>query len=332
LVIDIHAHYLPESAVRAHETGSDWHGTSIERGRDGVPVAVWNGRPFEFGSPVHFQTMDERVALSARRGVDTEVLSLLPPLFRYDRPGPDGIAAARELNDELSALTQRYPGRFLGLAALPMQVPDAAADELRRALALPGMVGVTIGTHVAGTNLDADELEPFFAAADEAAALVLVHPIAPRDRSALDSFYLRNVIGNPLETTIAAASLMASGRLERHERMTVCLAHGGGYTCAAAGRLTHAHSVRHELAGLGTRLPTELVRRFLYDSLTHDELALRQLIDTVGSDRVVLGTDFPADMGQPDAAAEIGASDLLTAAEKDAILRGNLHRLLPIAH
>lgn len=332
MVIDIHAHYLPESAVRAHDTGSNWYGTSIERGRDGVPVAVWNGRPFEFGSTVHFQRMDERVGLSLARGVDTEVLSILPPLFRYDRPAPDGIVAARELNDELSELTQRYPGRFLGLAALPMQAPDAAADELRRALALPGIVGVTIGTHVNGANLDAAQLEPFFAAADEAAAVILVHPIAPRDRSALDNFYLRNVIGNPLETTIAAASLMASGRLERHENLTVCLAHGGGYTCAAAGRLNHAHSVRHEFAGLGTLAPIDLVRRFLYDSLTHDALTLRQLVDTVGADRVVLGTDFPADMGQPDAAAAIGANDLLDADEKRAILGGNLDKLLPTAH
>ena len=330
LVIDVHAHHLPESAVAARETGSDWYGTTITSGRDGFPVAVWNQKPFEFGSTLHFRPFEERLEQSAVRGVDTEVLSILPPLFRYDRPAGEAIVAARELNDELSALTQRFPGRLLGLASLPLQAPDAAAEELRRALALPGIVGVTIGTHVNGANLDAVELEPVFAAADEAHAFVLVHPIAPRDRAALDGYYLRNIIGNPLETTVAAASLLASGRMDRHPGLTVCLAHGGGYFCAAAGRLSHAHGVRHELAHSPARHAREVARRFFYDSLVHDDLTLRQLVDSAGADRVLLGTDFPADMGQTDAATTISRNDLLTADEKSAILGGNARRLLPL--
>jgi len=327
-VIDIHAHYLPESAVAAHDTGSEWFGTSIEKGRDGVPVAVWNGKPFEFGSTLHFRPIEERLAQSAARGVDTEVLSLLPPLFRYDRAAGEGVVAARELNDELSALTGRFPGRLLGLASVPLQDPDAAAAELVRAIALPGIVGVTIGTHVDGVNLDAPELEPVFAAASESRTFVLIHPIAPRDRGALDGYYLRNVIGNPLETTIAAASLLASGRMDRHPGAEICLAHGGGYLCAAAGRLSHAHRVRHELAKTPSRTAQDLVRRFSYDTLVHDALTLRQLVDSAGADRVLLGTDFPADMGQPDAATIIADDDLLTAAEKNAVLDQNARRLL----
>ena len=328
MAIDIHAHYLPESAVAAHASGSEWFGTSIEEGRDGVPVAIWNGKPFEFGSALHFRPIEERLAQSALRGVDTEVLSLLPPLFRYDRTAGEGIVAARELNDELSALTSRFPGRLLGLATLPLQDPDAAAAELARAIALPGIVGVTIGTHVNGVNLDAPELEPVFAAASESRTFVLIHPIAPRDRGALDDYYLRNVIGNPLETTIAAASLLASGRMDRHPGAEICLAHGGGYLCGAVGRLSHAHRVRHELADTPSRSPHDLVRRFSYDSLVHDALTLRQLVDSAGADRVLLGTDFPADMGQPDAATVIANDELLTAAEKHAVLDQNARRLL----
>ena len=315
--------------MAAHRAGIDWFGTSIEEGRDGVPVAVWNGKPFEFGSALHFRPIEERLAQSAERGVDTEVLSLLPPLFRYDRAAGDGVAAARDLNDELSELTTRFPGRLKGLASVALQAPDAAADELRRALALPGIVGVTIGTHVAGTNLDAPELEPFFAAADEAAAFVFIHPIAPRDRGALDAHYLRNIIGNPLETTIAATSLLAGGRAHRHERIELCLAHGGGYTCAAAGRLRHAQGVRAELRDMAPSSAQELVRRFRYDTLVHDEATLRQLVDAAGIDNVLLGTDFPADMGQPDAAADIRANPLLTSEERDAILAGNARRIIP---
>lgn len=326
--IDIHAHYLPESAVAAHASGADWYGTSIQSGRDGVPVAVWDGKPFEFGSALHFRPIEERLAQSEARGVGTEVLSLLPPLFRYDRAAEEGIIAARELNDELSALTQRFPGRLLGLASLPLQAPAAAADELARAVALPGIVGVAIGTHVRGVNLDAPELEPVFAAASDAGAFVFIHPIAPRDRGALDQHFLRNVIGNPFETTVAAASLVASGRLDHHAGIDICLAHGGGYFCSAAGRLAHAERVRPEFGGNGSHSAADLIGRFYYDTLVHDSLTLRQLMDAAGADRVLLGTDFPADMGQDDAATAIGGDPAISADEKDAVLHGNARRVL----
>lgn len=328
MTIDIHAHFLPESALAAHKAGTAWHGIEFERGRDGVPVAVSDGRRFAFGSPVHFEPIEARIALTGDRGVDTEVLSLLPPLFRYDRPIADGIVAAHDHNDELSALTERFPGKFLGLATVPLQSPEAAADEVVRSLGLPGIVGITIGTHVNGVNLDAEALLPFFEALEQANALVLVHPIAPRDRSALDDYYLRNVIGNPLETTIASASLMASGRLDAFPNVTFCLAHGGGYTCAAIGRLDHAHSIRHEFDSIRASAPRDLLRRFLFDTLVHDELTLRQLIDAVGVDRVVLGTDFPADMGQGDGAAVVRGLPFLSDLDKESILSGNIERLL----
>lgn len=330
MTIDIHAHFLPESAVAAHQAGTTWHGIEFERGRDGVPVAVSNDHRFAFGSPVHFEPMENRIALSQERGVDTEVLSLLPPLFRYDRSIADGVVAAKDHNDELSALTQRFPGRFLGLATVALQSPDAAAEEVVRSLSLPGIVGITIGTHVTGVNLDAESLQPFFDALEQVSALVLIHPIAPRDRAALDNYYLRNVIGNPLETTIASASLMASGRLDQLPNVTFCLAHGGGYTCAASGRLNHAHSVRHEFDSVRASAPRELLRRFLFDTLVHDELTLKQLVEAVGVDRVVLGTDFPADMGQADAAAMVRQLTFLSAAEKSSILSDNVQRFIPV--
>src|SRR5690606_30995086 len=138
----------------------------------------------------------------------------------------------------------------------------------------------------------------------------------------------RNAIGNPLETTIAAASLMLSGRLAQLPRLQICLAHGGGYVAAALGRLEHTWKVRKEVEKTPDRSPAQLYRRFFYDSLTHDERTLRHLVDFVGVDRVVLGTDFPADMGMTNAALEIAASTAFTDAEKDAILGGNLARAL----
>jgi aminocarboxymuconate-semialdehyde decarboxylase len=330
VTIDVHAHYLPESAVRAEARNEVWHGTSFERGPGGVPVAQTGDRRFVFGSPVHFEPMADRVALMDARRVDTEVLSLLPPLFRYYLPRSEGAAAARALNDELSDLTQRFPGRFLGLATVPLQDVDAAVAELERASRLPGLVGVTVGTHVNGENLDAPGLAPFWSAAQALRSFVFIHPIGPRDRGALDSYYLRNVIGNPLETTIAASSLMLSGRLDEMPDVTVCLAHGGGYTCTAVGRMDWAHQARGDASSGTASRPRDLYRRFLYDSLTHSDLGLRQLVDSVGADRVVLGTDFPADMGRTDAVAELQASTSFSTEEKEAILSGNLQRCLPV--
>jgi aminocarboxymuconate-semialdehyde decarboxylase len=326
--IDVHAHFLPESGRQAYAGGTDWHGTRFSRDRAGVLVSERDGKRFRFGSPQHFEPMARRVERMAARGVDTELLSLLPPLFGYTAPAGDAAAAARDVNDELSALSNGFPGRFLGLATLPLQDVPAAVAELGRAMALPGVVGVAIGTHIAGTNLDAPELVPFWRAAHELRAFVFVHPLAPRDRAALDGYYLRNIIGNPYETTIAAASLILSGRLAELPGLPVCLAHAGGYLPAAIGRLEHAYRARPDTAAGTDRSPREQARRFLYDTLNHDQPGLRHLADLLGADRIVLGTDFPADMGQLEAVADIEGSPLFTDQEKAAMLGGNLRREL----
>lgn len=225
-------------------------------------------------------------------------------------------------------LSTRFPGRFLGLATLPLQDVDAAVDELVRVMTLPGMVGVAIGTHINGVNLDAEELAPFWRAAHDLEAFVFIHPMDQRGGEALGHYYLRNVIGNPFETTVAAASLMLSGRLADLPHLQVCLAHGGGYVLAAMGRLAHAYRVRSETPGATDQSPREQFRRFLYDTLNHDEQGLRHMVDVLGVDRVVLGTDFPADMGQSEAVAEIGGSPLFTEQEKAAMLGGNLAAIL----
>lgn len=326
--IDVHAHFLPESGRRAHESGTDWHGTMFSRNDAGILVSETAGKQFVFGSPQHFESMAQRVSRMDARGVDTEMLSLLPPLFRYEVPAADNVAAAKDVNDELSGLAARFPGRFLGLGTVPLQDVDASVSELERAMGLPGIAGVAIGTHINGVNLDDDRLLPFLVAAERLGAFVFIHPMDQRGQGPLGRYYLRNAIGNPLETTIAAASLMMSGRLAALPRLHVCLAHGGGYVAAGLGRLEHTYQVRKEVEKHPAHSPLALYRRFFYDSLTHDERTLRHLVDFVGVDRVVLGTDFPADMGMTDAAIDIGQSAAFTDAEKAAILGGNLVSVL----
>ncbi|ASW55596.1 amidohydrolase family protein [Plantactinospora sp. KBS50] len=326
--VDVHCHFLPESGRRARERGTDWHGTLFSVNDAGILVSQTGSERFTFGSPRHFESMERRVERMDDRGIDTEMLSLLPPLFRYDVPAADNIAASRDVNDELSELTKRFPGRFLGLGTLPLQDVEASVAEIERAMALPGMAGFAIGTNINGANLDEESLAPFFTAAQDLGAFIFIHPMDQRHTGSLDRYYLRNTIGNPLETTTAAASLMLSGRLAQLPRLNVCLAHGGGYVAAALGRLEHTYRVRKEVEKTPEHSPAALYRRFFYDCLTHDERTLRHLVDFVGADRVVIGTDYPADMGMTDAAREIAASAAFTDDEKAAILGGNLAAVL----
>ena len=298
-VVDVHAHLFPQSAVRAERAGAAWFGSTFPAvGADAPQVVRTGDRTVELGSAVHREPPEDRIRRMDDAGVTMQVVSLLPPLFRYELPPDVGLAAARAVNDEIADMVRRWPDRFAGLATLPLQDPDASVAELERAVAV-GLSGFALGTHVAGADLDAPALRPVFRAADRLRAFVLCHPANPRGGDCLRGSYLSNVIGNPLETTLAFSRLVLGGVLDEAPRMTLCLVHGGGYVAAAAGRLDHAYAVRTETTG-SARPPSDYLRSVHVDSLTHDARSLRELVDRLGPDRVLLGSDYPADMGAAD--------------------------------
>src|SRR5437763_8960580 len=174
-----------------------------------------------------------------------------------------------------------------------MQAPKLAADELRHAMGKLGLRGVHIGSNVAGKNLDDPELEPVWATAAELGAFILLHPINVAGADRLSSYYLTNLIGNPLDTTIAAACLVFSGVMERHPQLKICLAHGGGFVPYQAGRLVHGWQVRTEPKRKLTKPPTDSLKRFYFDTIVHSKEALEFLVDTAGADQVLLGSDYP---------------------------------------
>lgn len=262
-----------------------------------------------------------------RLRVDMQVVSLNPILFRYYLDRAHAIDAARDVNDEIADMASRWPDRFAGFATLPMQDVSAAVTELQRAVESLGMVGAAIGTHVLGANFDEEHLFPLFEAAESLGAALFVHPAASRMGDSLPRYHMRNYIGNPTETTIAIGSLVFGGVLDRLPDLKLCFAHGGGYACWAAARFDHGFGVRPEARERASRLPSEYLRTLYFDSLVHGYGNLRQLIDNVGSDRVVLGSDYPADMGQPDPVTWIEGSDL-SHAEKRAVLGENASKLL----
>jgi aminocarboxymuconate-semialdehyde decarboxylase len=326
-VIDVHAHLLPRSAIAAAETGEDWFGSRVERDELGRPRIVTGDYQVSLGGQVHWESIQRRVERMEGMGVDRQVLSLNPILFRYYLDPVHAAQASAAINDEIAGIVADHPDRFSGFGALPLQDVPRAVAELERVMSTPGMVGVAVGTHVNGANWDEPHLFPVLEAASELGAIVFIHPAASRLKEALPRYHMRNYIANPTETTIAVGSIIFGGVLDRLPDLDLVLAHGGGYTCWAFARFDHGYKVRAEAREHAAGLPSEYLARMWYDSLVHGHGNLRRLIEVVGVDRVVLGTDFPADMGQPEPVAWIEGSDL-SEAERAAVLGGNARGLL----
>ncbi len=326
--IDVHAHLLPRAAIAAHERGEDWFGTRLEV-RPRRLAAITHGRRAQLGSLDHLQPTQARLRQMDRRRVHVQVLSLLPPLFGYHLPPEVAAPRARAVNEELAGIVREYPGRFRGLATLPLQDTPAALAELEHATEVLGLDGIAVGTNVHGRDWDDPNLFPVLARAAELGALVFIHPMDVRVGKAVARYYLSNLLGNPFETTLAAAALIFGGVFDRVPDLKVCLAHGGGYSCMGVGRMDHGAVVRPEPRAAGVRgLPREYLQRMSFDTLTHSHHALRLVLEIVGSSQLVLGSDYPADMGEEDPVGFVEACAGLTDAERSAILHGNAARLL----
>lgn len=327
-IIDVHAHVFPRQAIEASGSGRPWHGSLVEQSASGAPITLTDGKRQVYGSSLHYQGPEARIEQMDELGIDVQVLSVLPPLFRYELPREIAIPAARDINDDIAALSEQWPDRFLGLATLPLQDTAAALVELDRAMDDLGLIGVEIGTYVNDRNHDDPELFPVFEALAERQAFVFCHPSHPRGGSTMKRYFLSNLIGNPWETSVAMASMLFGGPIERLPGLSVCFAHGGGFGVFDIGRLQHGWEVRREPHEHVTTAPMDLIDRIYVDSLVHNPRALKYLLDTVGGTNVMLGTDFPADMGPTDPVGEIVGAATLTSEEKDAVLRGNAARLL----
>ena len=326
--IDIHAHHVPQSLWRAAEAGREWHGFRHEPG-PGLGTFVGGGKRTAFSSPKVRLTVDERLKDMDAQGVDVHVLSIHTPFFGHHLDGATGLALAREVNDEIAGLTRAHPRRFAGLATLPVQDVKAAIGELERAVTVLGLKGAELDTHVNGEQWDDPKFLPFFKAAEAMGAVLFFHPQpdhnflmqrTPRDR-------LFNSLGVILDDAILVAILISGGVLEACPDLRVCVAHGGGPACFAMGRLDRGWHSRPDVRRI-PQPPSAYQRRLYYDTVTGSEEALRFLLDQVGSDRVVLGSDWPFVGWDPSAVGWVQALRSLTAEEKERILWRNLETLL----
>ncbi|HEY4277362.1 MAG TPA: amidohydrolase family protein [Conexibacter sp.] len=306
-VVDAHTHFIPLEFVELLRAGGGPPGLEVldRKGRDPL-VRHPNGLAY----PVlpAFSDLSEKLAQMDRDGIDVSLCSISPSLLLYDADPEQTLLAHRAINDAGAALARRAGGRVRVLATVPLNAPQAAADELRRACGELGLVGVEIGPGAGGRQLDDPAYEPFFAVAEELGTTVMVHPyrnmIEPPGPD-LAGFHLANVLGNPFETTVAAFRLIVGGVLDRHPGLTFQLSHAGGAVPFQLGRLAHAYRVRQETRKHAHRDPIGYLDRFLFDSVIFNAVALRFLIERVGAHRVVFGTDLPFDMGDDEGLATL---------------------------
>jgi len=325
VIVDLHAHVIVPEITRDAAPAEEWRPRVYQE--DGAQVVELGGRPIRSlaGEFVH---VDAILDAEGAAGIDRVVLSPWVPLLYYGEEAEEGLSRCQIQNDALAALARSRPDRVAALGAVPLQDPELAARELDGMMHAGVLSGVEVAASVRGAYLGDDRFEPFWDAAEAGGALVFVHPTTRGfDLAALGDYYLWNTVGNPLETTVAAAHIIMAGVLERHPGLRVLLAHGGGALPALRGRLRHAHGFQEQARSRLREPPEESLRRLYYDTLTHDPELLRSLVEYVGPEHVVLGSDYPFDMGDPRPVESVRACALEPAAEA-AVLGGNAVRLL----
>ena len=328
--IDIHAHVVPQSLWKAIDAKQEWHGFRHEAG-EGLGTVVGGGMRTGFSSPKVRYTLEERLKDMDEQKVDVQVLSIHMPLVGYHLEAAQGLALAREVNDEIGATVRQSAGRLAGLATLPVQDVKSAIGELERVVAKLGLKGASLDTQVNGDQWDEPKFLPFFKAAEQMGAVLFYHP-QPQNNFLMQRIKrhgLFNSLGVILDDAIVTAVLICGGVLEKCPDLKVCIAHGGGPACYAMGRLDRNWHGRP--ATRSTPLPpSSYQKRLYYDTVTGSEEALRFLLDRVGADRVVLGSDWPFVPWHPSPVAWVQNLKSLTPEEKEKILWKNLAALLDI--
>jgi aminocarboxymuconate-semialdehyde decarboxylase len=329
-VIDVHAHIdvpaisglvqdQPGLAAEQAEQFATFGAESIKRN---IELMQTSYRPL-------LDDLGTRLAQMDASGVDIHAISVVPTLYHYwaDAPLANDIVAAA--NEHIAAAVAEKPDRLAGLATVALQHPELAADQLRMAHTQLGLRGAEISTTVAGRDLSDPELDPFWAVAEELGSFLFIHPWGCSLGSRLALGYLGNVIGQPAETTIALHHLVFGGVLDRFPGLKICAAHGGGYFPHYLGRADHAYQVRPE-SRLMARAPSEYLDTLYFDSLVYTEDGLSRLVSVAGADHILLGTDYPFDMGVTDPVERAAAAGL-PAADLTAILSGNAAALFGIS-
>jgi aminocarboxymuconate-semialdehyde decarboxylase len=320
-VIDLHAHINVKPAHERLRAGQGATATPPKPGSGGLSDKT--------RAPVLSQ-IDARLSSMDAMGIDITVLTPSPPRGFYKADEETATDVARITNDEVARIARDHQSRIVAVGNVALQHVDSAIAELDRAMAA-GHKGARISTNIAGAELGDRRFDPFWAHAENTGAIVFLHPQGFTEPKRLDSYYLDNAVGNPLETTLALAQMIFGGVFERYPKLKLVAAHGGGYFPFYLGRFEQAWRKRPECRVNLARSPGEVVRQIWFDTVLFRPEQVASLIGAVGRERVVMGTDSPYDMGETDPVGLLDRVPGLDAAAKSAILGGNAELLLGLA-
>ena len=325
--IDVHAHYFPERFVRVINEQGGPPGVSFDLSKPDAPIFVIGGGRIPID--VTYWDLEKRIQRMNAQGVTTHALSLTTPFVYWAAP-ERGAELARLVNDSMIEAHTAYPDRFVGCATLPIQAPDLAVKELDRLAGSRAIRGAYMPTSFGGKELSDASLFPIYAKCEAMNLPILLHPdqaAAAMGANRAQRFYMANTLGNPYDTGIAVTNLVFGGVMDRFPKLNIVLPHAGGVIPYLAGRLEHSQHVRPEVKGTAQRPFMEYVRRFHYDTITHSAPLLKFLVDLVGVERVMLGSDYCFDMGY-ERPREIIDALKLRPADRDALYGGNAARVL----
>jgi aminocarboxymuconate-semialdehyde decarboxylase len=326
--IDIHAHYYPQSFFDVFIEDGKRFGTEFHKTDEGFTYKSPVGNQPVL--PMKFIDLKLRIADMDQQGIAMQAVSLTSPMVYW---GDEDFShkLSKAWNDGASAAHKQYPDRIVSLMILPMLYPDRAIDELNRASKLPGMRGVYMGTHIDDTHdLDDPLFEPIYSRIEALDLPVFLHPLQGYGGARMQPYYLSNLLGNPYDTAIAACKLIIGGVMDRHPKLQVCLPHGGGALPILIGRVDHGYRVRAEVKKMNLpKPPSEYLSRFTYDTIVHSKPIMEFLVQQVGAERVMVGSDYCFDMGY-DRPLQFLEQINLSGAQRKMILGGNASRILKL--
>jgi aminocarboxymuconate-semialdehyde decarboxylase len=329
LTVDIHCHAHCHAAQELMQDAADAHGQDFFYYGSAATHAV-NRQQFKDIAP-KFASLDTRLADMDAMGVDIQAVSPSPAQYFYWAEPEAAREAARLVNDNQAAIVASHPDRFVALGSVPMQEPGMALAELDRCINALGLKGIELGTNVDGAELSDRRFEKFFARCEELGIVIFLHPGGFTHRERLFDHYLNNLIGNPLDSTVAVAHLIFEGVLERMPGLKIVVAHGGGYIPPYGGRFDHGYRARADCRQFISQPPSTYLRKLFFDTMVFEPDQLKFLIEKYGADHVMLGTDYPFDMGEADPVGLIHRVDGISDDDRALVLGGAAARLLGVS-